>query len=105
MLDSVLFCFWGITCSLLTDFGRLGGPEKGRLVQLNAGSSAIWADSAGWKVVTVLAEWKMAPVTVLVEVEMVKMLVVCRSTGIVVHLGSHQRGSTIQKCYVDFLLS
>ena len=45
----------------------------------------------------------MALVTVLVEVEMVKMVVVCQSTGTVVHLGSHQRGSTIQKCYVDCL--
>ena len=36
----------------------------------------IWADSAGWidwEVLTVLDEWTMALVTVLVEVERVKM--------------------------------
>ena len=41
---------------------------------------------------------------VLVEVERVKMVVVCRSAGTVVHLVSHQRGLTIQKCCVDFPL-
>ena len=42
----------------------------------------IWADSAGWtgwEVLNVLDEWKMALVTVLVEVERVKMAVVCPS--------------------------
>ena len=43
----------------------------------------------------------MALVMVLVKVERVKMAVVCRSAGTVVHLGSHQRGSTIQMCCVD----
>ena len=33
---------------------------------------------------------------VLVEVERVKMVVVCQSAGTVVHLGYHVRGSTIQ---------
>ena len=42
----------------------------------------IWADSdsagwTGWEVLTVLDEWKMAVLTVLVAVEMVKMAVVC----------------------------
>ena len=40
----------------------------------------IWADSAGWiswEVLTVLDGRKMALVTVLVEVERVKMAVVC----------------------------
>ena len=42
----------------------------------------IWAnfDSAGWtgwEVLTVHDEWKMALVTVLIEVERVKMTVVC----------------------------
>ena len=40
----------------------------------------IWADSAGWtcwEVLTVLDEWKMALVIVLIEVERVKMVVVC----------------------------
>ena len=40
----------------------------------------IWADSAGWtgwEVLTVLDEWKMALETVMVEVERVKMAVVC----------------------------
>ena len=38
---------------------------------------------------TVLDEWKMALVMMLVEVERVKMVVVCRSAGTVVHLESH----------------
>ena len=40
----------------------------------------IWADSAGWtgwKVLPVHDEWKMTLVIVLVEVERVKMAVVC----------------------------
>ena len=48
-----------------------------------------WADSAGWtgwEVLTILDEWKMALVTVLVEVERVKMVVVCQSAGTVDHL-------------------
>ena len=64
----------------------------------------LWADSAGWtgwEVLTVLDEWKMVLVTVMVELERVKMVVVCRSAGILVHLESHQRGLTIQKCCVD----
>ena len=58
----------------------------------------IWADFAGWtgwKVLTVCDEWKMALVTVLVEVERVKMVVVCQSAGTVVCLESLQRGLTI----------
>ena len=39
----------------------------------------ILADSAGWEVLTVLDEWKMALVTVLVEAERLKMTVLCRS--------------------------
>ena len=53
-----------------------------------------WADCTGWigwEVLTVLDEWKMALVTVLVEVERVKMAVVCRSAGTVVHLEWLQR--------------
>ena len=38
--------------------------------------SAVWA---GWEVLNVHDEWKMALVTVLVEVERVKMTVVCPS--------------------------
>ena len=66
----------------------------------------IWADSAhwtGWEVLTVYDEWKMALVTVLVEVERVKMVVVCPSADTVEHLGWHQRGWIILKCYVDCL--
>ena len=65
----------------------------------------IWADSAGWtgwEVFTGLDEWKMALVTVLVEVERVKMAVVCRSAGTAVHWQSLQRDLIIQKCCVDF---
>ena len=48
----------------------------------------IWADSAGltgWEVVTVHDEWKMALVTVLIEVGKVKMAVVCRSADTEAH--------------------
>ena len=65
-----------------------------------------WADSSGWtgwEVLTVLDEWKMALVTVQVEVERVKMAVVCRSAGTVVCLESLQRDMTIKKCCVDCL--
>ena len=37
----------------------------------------------------------MALVMVIIEVERVKMVVVCQSAGTVVHLESHQRGLTI----------
>ena len=49
----------------------------------------IWADSAGWtgcKVLTVHDEWKMALVTVLVEVEREKMAVVCQYADTVTNL-------------------
>ena len=57
-----------------------------RLVRANL---LIWADSAGWtgwEVLTVLDEWKMALTTMLLEVEKVKIAVVCRSAGTVVRL-------------------
>ena len=65
----------------------------------------IWADSAGWtgwEVLIVHDEWKMAVVMVLVEVERVKMVVVCQSAGTVVHWESLQRDWIIQKCCVEF---
>ena len=71
---------------MLFGFWALEGPVLVRLVWANP---LIWADSAGWtgwEVLTVLDEWKMTPVTVLDEVERVKMAVVCRSAGTVVHL-------------------
>ena len=54
------------------------------LVRLVPANPLIWADfdSAGWtswEVLTVHDEWKMALVVVLVEVERVKMAVVCPS--------------------------
>ena len=55
------------------------------LVRLVRANPLIWADSAGWtgwEVVTVHDEWKM----VLVEVERVKMAVVCQSADTVAHL-------------------
>ena len=57
-----------------------------RLVQANP---LIWADSADWtdrEVLTVHDEWKMALVTVLIEVERVKMAVMCQSAVTVAHL-------------------
>ena len=52
-------------------------------------NSLIWAESAGWtgwEVLTVLDEWKMTLLTVLVEVERVKMAVVCQSAATLLHL-------------------
>ena len=63
--------------------------KRAWLVQLVWANPLIWADSAGWtdwEVLTVHDEWKMALVTVLVEVERVKMAVVCRSADTVAHL-------------------
>ena len=91
MLDSVLFCFWAYTFRLFIVFGRFGWPLEGpglvRLVQANL---LIWADSAGWtgwEVLTVHDKWKIALVTVLVEVEVekVKMGVVCPSADTEAH--------------------
>ena len=53
-------------------------------MRLMRANPLIWVDSAGWtgwEVLTVLDEWKMA----LVEVERVKMAVVCRAAGTVAH--------------------
>ena len=63
--------------------------RRAGLVPLVRANLLIWADSAGWtgwEVLTVLDEWKMELVTALVKVERVKMVVVCQSTGTVVHL-------------------
>ena len=46
----------------------------------------IWADSTGWEVGTVHDVWKLVLVTVLFEVERVKMAVVCPSADILAHL-------------------
>ena len=75
----VINCFWKIWVTL----------KRAWLVRLVRANPLIWADSAGWtgwEVLTVHDEWKMALVTVLVEVERVKMAVVYRSAGTVVHL-------------------
>ena len=61
-----------------------------------------FAGGTGWEVLTVLDEWRMALVTVLVEVERVKVVVVCRSAGTVLHRESLQRDLIIKKCCVDF---
>ena len=56
-----------------------------RLVRPNL---LIWADSAGWtgwEVLTTHDGWKIALVTVLVEVEKVKMAVVCSSVDTEAH--------------------
>ena len=64
-------------------FGRFGWPLKELgLVRLVGANPLIWADSTGWtgwEVLTFHDEWKMALVTVLIEVERVKMAVVCPS--------------------------
>ena len=58
-----------------------------RLVRPNL---LIWADSdsarwTGWEVLTAHDEWKIALVTVLVEVKKVKMAVVCSSVDTEAH--------------------
>ena len=71
-----------------------------RLVRANL---LIWADSAGWtgwEVLTVHDEWKMALVTVLVEVE--RVAVVCPSADTEAYWESLQRDWIIQKCRADF---
>ena len=72
-----------------------------RLVRANP---LTWADSAGWtawEVLNVLDVWKMALVTVLVEVERVKMLW-CVHLLIRKHTGnSCERDWMIQKCCAD----
>ena len=73
-----------------------------RLVRANL---LIWADSAGWNgwdVLTVHDEWKIALMSVLVEVERVKMVVVSQSAGTAVHWESLQRDWIIQKCRIEF---
>ena len=59
--------------------------KRAWLVRLVWANPLIWADSAGWEVVTVHDEWKMALVMVLVEVERVKMAVVCPSADTEAH--------------------
>ena len=95
--SSSINCFWTIWVAHI----RAGWYDLTQVDLLIGADSAGWN---GWEMLTVLDEWKMALVTVLVEVERVKMVVVCRSAGTVVHLESHQRGLTIQNCCVDFPL-
>ena len=76
MLDTVLYLALGINKQLNNCFGKI-----------REANMLIWADSASWtglEVLTVLGEWYMALVTVLVEVERLKMVVVCQSTGTLV---------------------
>ena len=63
--------------------------KRAWLVQLVQANLLIWANSAGWtgwEVLTVHDEWKMSLVTVLVEVERVKMAMMCPSADTVAHL-------------------
>ena len=62
-------CFWKIRVA----FRRAGWCD---LLQANLLICPDFAGYTGWEVLTVLDEWKMALVTVLVEVERVKMVVV-----------------------------
>ena len=89
MLDGVLFCFCA-DIQLINCFWKIQvALRRAGLVRRVRANPLIWADSAGWtgwEVLTVLHESKMGLVTVLVEIERVKMAVVCRSAGTVVHL-------------------
>ena len=63
-------CFWKIRVALI----------RASWCDLMQADLLIWTDSAGWtglEVLTVLDKWKMALAMVLVEVERVKMIVVC----------------------------
>ena len=95
------FCFWATASSSINCFWKI------LVVLIRAGwcdlmqaDLLIWADSAGWEVLTVLDEWKIALVMVLVDVEGENGcgVSICRT---VVHLESPQRDLTIQKCCVD----
>ena len=85
MLDSVLFLFLGINIQVVNCFWKIRvALRRAGFGATCAGKSLIWADPAGWEVLTV-HEWKMALVTVLVEVERVKMAVVCPSADTEAH--------------------
>ena len=76
-------------------------------MQLVRANPLIWADSdsagwTGWEVLTVHDECRMTLVMVLVEVERVKMAVVCPSADTEAHWESLQRDWIIQKCCADF---
>ena len=83
------FCVLGGSGSVGRCAFLVFGHRYSVLVQFVGANPLIWADSAGWtswEVLTVHDEWKMALVTVLGEVERLKMAVVCRSAGTVAHL-------------------
>ena len=77
MLDGVLLLFLGIEIWLINCFWNIRvALRNSSLVRLVQTDLLIWADSAGWtgrEILTVHDEWKKALVTVLVEVEGVKM--------------------------------
>ena len=81
------FLFWGKDKQLNNCFWKIPVPlKRAWLVRLVRANPLIWADSAGWKVLTVHDEWKMALVTMLVEIDRVKMAVVHRSADTVAYL-------------------
>ena len=88
-MDGVLFLYLGIDIQLINCFWKIWvALKRVWLVRLVQANPLIWADSAGltgWEVVTVHDEWKIALVTVLVEVERVKMAVVCPSVDTEAH--------------------
>ena len=89
MLDGVLFLFLAIDLQPINCFWQIRvALKRAWLVRLVQANPLIWADSAGWtgwEVVTLHDEWKMALVTVLVEVERVKLAVVCPSADTEAH--------------------
>ena len=80
MLDGVLYFGFGKNKQLNNCFGKIWlAIIRTYWCDLMQAGLLIWADSAGrtgLEVLTVLVEWKMTLVMVLVEVERLKMVVV-----------------------------
>ena len=81
VLDVCFFKFWATASSSINCFWKIRvALKRYSWCNLMQADLIIWTDSAGctgWEVLTVIDVWKMALVMVLVEVERVKMVVVC----------------------------
>ena len=71
-------CFWATTSSSVNCFWTIQvSLIRSSWCDLMQADLPVWTDSAGWEVLTVLDDWKMMLLTLLVEAERVKMVVVC----------------------------